>query len=200
MGKGLPRSLARALQDDAAETQLGMGTASGSGVTLSKGRLLAGQVVQAELSLVNTPIVMADEAGVVAYGSLKVFDFPEGAILFLGAVADIALTKSSAGVNDDWDGDVGLGTVAADNGATLATTEQDLIPTTATPQAVSGATTADCKSTATESGAILDGTSTAKDVYLNLLVDDADHDVGGTPCNLIANGTIKLTYILLGDL
>lgn len=152
------------------------------------------------LTLTNTPITLADEAGVVAYGGQKVYDFPQGAIVFEGAVLDLALTKSSAGVNADWDGDVGLGTATASNNATLSGTEQDLVPTTATPQAVAGATTADGLSTSTEACKVFNGTSTAKDAYLNLLVDDADHDVGATACNLIANGTIRLTWTFLGDI
>ena len=94
---------------------------------------------------------------------------------------------------------MGLGTVTATSDATLATTEQNLIPTTATPQASASATTANAQSTATESGAIFDGTTTPVDVYLNLLVDDADHDVTGTATNIIVNGTITLYYANLGD-
>lgn len=195
MSKGLPRSLQRARQTPAGRDDLG--TAAGEGVSVREDA--SGGVRQLVITLVDAPVEMVDEAGVVAYGGLKVCDLPAGLVLFLGAVADLALTKDSAGVNDTWDGDVGLGTVTASNNATLASTEQDLIPTTATPQAVSGATTADCKSTSTEACKVLDGTGTAKDVFLNLLVDDADHDVTGTPCNLIVNGTIKLSYLMLGD-
>lgn len=170
--------------------------AAGTGVVATSEQL---QVRTLLLTLTDTPVVLADNAGVVAYGSLKITDLPEGYCLFLGAVADLALTKSSAGVNADWDGDIGLGTAAADNSATLTGTEQDLIPTTAIPQAVAGATTGDMASTTTESGVVFDGHTTAKDVYLNILVDDADHDVTGTACNIIVNGTIKLTYCILGD-
>ena len=152
------------------------------------------------ITLTNAEVVLADNAAVTAYGSLKILDLPAGYILFHGAVADLDLTKSSAGVNADWDGDIALGTVAADNGATpLAGTEQDLIPNTATPQAVAGVTTGDMQSTATEIGDLFDGHTTAVDVYLNVLVDDADHDVTGTPCNIIVNGTITITYTNLGD-
>jgi type II secretory pathway component GspD/PulD (secretin) len=141
---------------------------------------------------------LADEAGVVAYGGLKIYDFPQGYIYMQSAVADLAITKSSAGVNDDWDGDIGLGTVTASNNATLAATEQNIISTTATPQAAAGATTGDGVSTATEH-AILDGTSAAVDLFVNLLVDDADHDVTSTPCNLILNGTITVNWLFMGD-
>ena len=41
-------------------------------------------------------------------------------LLFLGAVTNLVVKKSSAGVNDNWDGDVGLGTVTANNGNALA--------------------------------------------------------------------------------
>lgn len=173
------------------------GAVNGTGVTVTE--YGDGTIHQTVITFTDVNIAMTDEAGTIAYGSLKVYDLPEGAILLHGAVQDVDLTKSSAGVNDDWDGDVGVGTTAADNDASLATTEQDIIPTTATPQAAAGATTADGLSTSTESGTIFDGTATAKDVYVNLLVDDADHDVTSTACNLILNGTLTLTWINLGD-
>jgi hypothetical protein len=146
----------------------------------------------------DVAIALVDEAGVVAYKGTKIFDFPAGYIKFDGAVADLALTKSSAGVNADWDGDFSLGTVTASNNATLSSTEQNLLPSTPTPQAVSGATTAKGVSTATET-VLFDGHTTPIDMYLNFLVDDADHNVAGTPCNLIVNGTINFLWKNLGD-
>ena len=174
----------------------GAGAANGTGVAATE--YGNGTIHQTVLTFTDVAIALTDEAGTIAYGSLKVYDLPEGAILLHGAVQDVALTKSSAGVDDDWNGDVGVGTTAADNDASLATTEQDIIPTTATPQAVSGVTTADGLSTTSEL-AIFDGTATAKDIYVNLLVDDADHDVTSTPCNLILNGTLTITWVDLGD-
>ena len=172
-------------------TSTGGATASGTGVTAVESL----GVVRVVVTLVDTPVVMADNAGVVAYGSLKVLDLPASPVLFLGAVGDLALTKSSSGVNATWDGDIGLGSAAANNGATLATTEQDFIPTTPTPQAVSGVTTGDMQSTSTEVAKVF---ASGTDVYLNILVDDADHDVTGTPCNIIVNGTITFSYVKLG--
>jgi len=147
----------------------------------------------------NVEIALADEAGVVAYGSKKIYDFPAGIIANDGSVANLAITKNSAGVNADWDGDFGLGSAAASNNATLSTTEQNFIPTTATPQAVAGATTATGYSGATERGTTLDGHTTPIDLYLNFLVDDADHNVGGTACSLIVNGTVTVFWKNLGD-
>lgn len=146
------------------------------------------------LTLTSVAVTMTDEAGVVAYGGVKLYDLPEGAILFGGAVADLDIT-ASGGINANFDGDFGVGTVTASNNATLATTEQNIIPTTATPQAVSSVTTANGKSTATEN-AVVDGTSTALDVYLNFLVDDADQNGGGT---ITVTGTISILWCNLGD-
>lgn len=158
----------------------------------------AGNFHTTKFTFTNMAVALADEAGVVAYKGTKLYDFPQGYIYFQGAVLDGALTLSAAGVNADWDGDVGVGTVTASNNATLATTEQNIIPTTATPQASSSATTCDAVSTGTEH-AIVDGTTTALDLYLNFLVDDADHDVTSTPTNLIVNGTLTVHWLFLGD-
>lgn len=158
-----------------------------------------GQQRRTKFTFSSCAIAMVDAAGVVAYAGTKIFDFPAGKILFLGACANLALTKSSAGINDTFDGDFSLGTVTASNNATLSSTEQDLIPTTATPQAVSGATTAKGASTSTESCKVFDGTGTAIDAYLNFLIDDADHDVTGTPADLIVTGTLTIDWINLGD-
>lgn len=143
-------------------------------------------------------VTMADEAGVVAYGGQKLVDLPAGYVYFQGASMDLDLTLSAAGIDADWNGDIAVGTVTASNNATLATTEQNIIPTTATPQAVASATTGDAVSTATEH-AIVDGSSTAVDIYLNILVDDVDHDVTTTPTNIIVNGTLTIIYLDLGD-
>jgi hypothetical protein len=177
-------------------TSPNIGAVAGTGVTVKE--LGAGNHKTTVFTFVNTPVVLADAAGVVAYGGLKIYDFPQGFLYLQGAVADLAITKSSAGVNADWDGDIGFGTVTAGNNNALATTEQNIIPTTATPQAAAGVTTGKCQSTATEH-AIIDGHTTAADLFVNLLVDDADHDVTTTPCNLILNGTLTLAWLFMGD-
>jgi len=150
------------------------------------------------LTFNNTPLALTDEAGVVAFGGLKVFDFNPGLIVFLGATASLSIGKSSIGVDDDAAGDIGLGTVTATNNTTLATTEQNLIPTTAITFAA-GVAPAAIQSTATEILGVFDGTTTPIDVFLNCLIDDADHDVTTDPANLLLNGTLKLVFINLGD-
>jgi hypothetical protein len=168
-----------------------------AGLTVSEDGV--GRLKTTTLTFKNVSFALIDVAATVAYSGKKVYDFPEGAILHLGSQANLAITKSSAGVNADFDGDFGLGTVTASNNATLSSTEQDLIPTTPTPQAVAGATTAKGVSTTTEASKVLDGTATPVDAYLNFLVDDADQDVTTTPCNLIVNGTVVINWMHLGD-
>jgi hypothetical protein len=145
----------------------------------------------------NVAFALTDVAGVVAFSGKKIYDWPEGWIKVVCAVADLALTKSAAGVNATWNGDFGLGTVTASNNATLSSTEQDIIPTTATPAAVAGVSSA--KGANAADIAPLDGHTTAKDLFLNFLVDDADQDVTTTPTNLIVNGTVVVHWLNAGD-
>lgn len=166
-----------------------------TGMTCSEGGAHAFR--QTTFTFTSCAFALTDAAGVVAYTGKKIYDFPAGNILILGATANLTLGKSSAGVNADFDGDFSLGTVTASNNATLSSTEQNIIPTTPTPQATAGATTA--KGINAAAIAPLDGTGTAVDLYLNFLVDDTDHDVTSTPCNLLVSGTVTVTWVPLGD-
>lgn len=144
----------------------------------------------------DATLALTDEAGVVAYTGRKVFTFPTGNIMILGATLDATVEADAAGVNADFDGDVGVGVVTASNNATLASTEQNIIPTTAIPQAVDSASTLQATSTAS---VIVDGTGTPVPVYLNILVDDADHDVTSTPTNLDVDGDLTIYWVNLGS-
>lgn len=168
------------------------GAAGANGAYASNGTSRINRTV---ISLAALAIALADNAGVVAYGGKKIMDFPEGQIRVNSVVADLAVTKSSAGVNADFDGDFALGTATANNTATLTGTEADVLASTATPQAVAGATTA---IGANVTPAVFDGSTTAKDLYLNFVVDDADHNVTGTACNLVVTGTVTVLWENLG--
>lgn len=172
---------------------LGNGLAGASVTAVEKGD---GIRHVTELTFKDVPIPLIDNAGVVAYFGRKIYDFPEGSIKVEHAVANLIITKSSAGVNADFDGDFAIGSVTANNNAVLATTEQNIIPTTPTPQAVAGVTTAKGTMTA---AFYTDGSGKAA-AFLNMLVDDTDHDVTTTPCSLIFNGTVKLVWVNGGDL
>lgn len=193
MAKGLPRSLKKQKGPaNMAGFQVGIGV---------KAQQQGFQNLQKTvLRLTNLTVALTDNAGVIAYLGQEVFDFPEGLIMFHGAVANLVVTKSSAGVNANWAGNFSLGTVTANNNASLTSTEADLVPSTACSAASAGVGAANGKSGSSQAPQLLDGTSSAKKVFLNYLVNDTDHDVTTTPCSLIFNGTITLFWTNLGDI
>lgn len=158
-----------------------------TGLTGKTGKISADTLV---LTFANVAVTLADEAGVVAYGGVKIADLPATSGHFgVSAVVDLVITKSSAGVNNDWDGDISIGTVTASNNATLTGTEANILASNSTPQAVSGV----CTLLVGNNTQSLLTAQTAQGVFLNLIVDDTDHNVAGTACNLILNGTVFLT-------
>ena len=177
-----------------------IGQTLGPGITSGNATVAEfGGAKKAILTFNNAQVVMQDNPGVVAFGKLKIATLPAGYVLIMGATTDLAITKSSGGVIDTWDGDFALGTAQLNNDNALNGAEANIIPSTATPQAVAGATTAKGASTGTEAPKIHDGHTTAIDVFLNMIVDDTDHDVTGTPCNLVLNGIVTIVYGMLGD-
>ena len=175
------------------------GSSAGTGVTEVNYTTGDGRV-KTVLTLASTPIVLADDAGVAAYGGVKLYDFPEGVIIFDGGHITCSLALSAAGVNADFDSDIAMGTATATTGATLTTTEADLVPSTTVPQAVSSAVAAAPAYSATANvGLIFDGSGTAKDLFLNMKVDDVDHDVTSTPTNILVTGTVTFYWRMLND-
>lgn len=186
--------LIRAADDLAQGT---VGTPNGSTVTAKE--YGDGVLHKTVLTCTATPISISDDAGVAQYGGVKVYDFPEGLLLFQGGVIDGALT-GYASLIDTFDGDVALGTATATTGATLTGTEADLLQSTALTQAVGEVAVSDAVTIATaltESGARWhDGTATAKDMYLNFVIDDnAAHGAG----TATFTGTITFLWSIIGD-
>lgn len=228
------------------------GAIAGSGIVAREETF--GNLHFTRLTLASRSVTMTDEAGVVAYGGTKLYDFPVGVIQIEGVSISLTVTKSGAGINADFDGDWSVGTATASNNATLTGTEADIIASTANTQASSGSFTiaksamqtitaiTDNGGGATADGTIgaitltepanlaaqtvinnqladaikelstklneliagvvgtysrsFDGTSTAKDLYLNFIIDDADQDGGGA---LLLTGTVDISWRNLGD-
>lgn len=183
----------------AIETSAGVGAKNGATVGVTE--YGDGILHKTVLTCTATPITISDDAGVAQYGGVKVYDFPAGLILTLGAVIDGALTAGVTGtIIDAWEGDVALGTATATTGSTLTGTEADIMPSVAIPAATAKVGACDAVSVATvlsESGARwLDGTGTAKDMFLNFVIDDdATHTAGSATFS----GTITIHWINLGD-
>lgn len=177
---------------------LGAATSSAgakNGTTVTAVETGTGVVHQTTLTLAATPVTMREtEQG----GGVKLYDFPAGRILILGALASIAVKTTSvladtlhAGVTCNYG--VGSTTQAS---ATVATTEQDMVQVAAF---TSGATINVASAVATGVGVLapLDGTTTAIDAFLNLAVAGAgDIDANATAT---VTGTVTLTWINLGD-
>jgi hypothetical protein len=162
--------------------------------------LIDGPVRKVTLTCAITPIVITDEAGQGQFGPVKVYDFPEGLLLFLGAVIDGSFTVDDSEMTDTFDGDVALGTAAAADAQGQDGTTDDLLQTTAMTQAIAQVANCDAVTIATkltESGARWhDGTATAKDMYLNFEIDDQAAHITGTGS---FTGAIQFAYIILGD-
>ncbi len=166
------------------------GAVAGTGVAVTEAY---GIGIQTTFTLTNVSVSTTDHGAAGAQGSLKIYDFPEGLIYVLGAVANCttarvgtALTTTSAMV---WS----LGTVAAGAGdATLTTTEADIVPSTV-GTLTAGAGTFIAVST---TPALFDGTATAKDLLLNCATVDAGSSGDDA---VTVNGTITVTWFYLGD-
>ena len=185
---------------DATEDLLGTGDASVNTITAYE---YGDGVARKTVLECNAVIVtISDDAGVAHSGGVKAYDFPQGMLLLKGARAGGTLTAGTTGtIIDNWDGDVALGSATATTGATLTGTEADVMPSVAVSAGASdkeGAVSAVSIATAlTESGARwFDGTTTAKDLYLNFVIDDDASHTAGTAT---FNGTIEFNWEMMGD-
>jgi len=178
-------------------TASGSGSKEGSTVqALENGN---GVIFKTTLTCTATPISFTDQAGIVQYSGTKVYTFPGGMILVLGAVIDGVFTGTAPFV-DAFVGDVALGTVTASNNATLTETEQNILANTEIT-ADAKVAPADAQSAATlltESAACwLDGTAAEKEMFLNILVDDHDDHIGTLDGTF--TGTIEFAWLNIGD-
>lgn len=167
-----------------------VGAVAGVGVTVQEQAGLYRTVI----TLTNASVTTTDATTNGASGSLKVYDFPEGNLVFLGATSDITIARVGTNLTATAAVVASVGTVAAAADVTLTGTEQDLVPSTvATLTAGAGV----FKGKSLTAGiAVLDGTATAKDAYLNFAVPDA-----GSAGNdaLLVNGTITILWANAGD-
>lgn len=127
---------------------------------------------------------------------IKIYDFPEGNVIMLGAFADVVVT-AAAGVTGAYNMAVGT-TAAADADNDLTTTEADFIIKTAVTQGSNQDFHGLCAATA--AGVILvpfNGTAGGKDVYLNASVAAGNINAGAAIT--AQSGTIVLEWIYLGD-
>lgn len=133
------------------------------------------------------------------YQGTKIYDFPEGRLYVLGVTATLQQKTTSAlasTLNASSTGAIGLGTATA-SATTLATTMVDLLPSTAFTSSATINVAGTAVSSALAAGAQFDGTTTAKDMYLNTAYATTT-DVDGDATQTIS-GTIVITWVSLGD-
>jgi hypothetical protein len=152
------------------------------------------------LRLTSVPVSVASVTTGNGVGGTKIYDFPEGRLNVLGTMADLSFVIAADDQADFTDatpeGDAGIGTVAPANADALGTdaTDDDFATSTALTMAAYSANV-QCPS---EAALQFDGTSTAIDMYVNLLIDAADIDDGVTT-TVYASGTVIVTWTNLGD-
>lgn len=134
-------------------------------------------------TLTAVPLTLLDAT--VGLGT-KFYDFPKGNLTILGGAGQVAETTTSTlastlntGITYNW----GVGTVTQANG-TLATTEQDLIPTTnGTASATISVAGAISKAVRATAPVQFDGHSTAKSAFFNVGIATAT-DIDGDATSL----------------
>jgi hypothetical protein len=174
-------------------TSVGVGAKAGGTVTVVE-QGCSGVIHKTVLTLTATPITLTDEAGVGQFGGVKIYDMPAGNHIFLGATIDADLTLTNAAWTDAAEGDVGLGTTAVTDGNALATTEQNIIATTAI--AAMTAQVGPINASSADVATVAAAGTTDTDIYLNVRIDDAEAHItdGGT-----ITGTVTIVWANLGD-
>ena len=134
------------------------------------------------------------------YQGTKIFDFPAGRISILGVTATLQQKTTStiaSTINSGVTGAIALGTATASS-VTLNGTMADLLPSTAFASSTTINVAGTAVTGALAAAAQFDGTSTAKDVYLNTAYATTT-DVDGNGTQTIS-GTVVITWVNLGDL
>lgn len=179
----------------------GEGAGAKNGATVTATETGNSVVHKTVLTLASTPVPITSTGSANGFGGVKLYDFPEGRILVLGTMANLSMTvpaSEQADFTDDTpEGDAGIGTVIIANADAFGTdaTDDDL----ATGTAVAMTAFADASITcASEPSTQFDGTSTAKDINLNVLIDAADID-DDVSTSVEVSGTVTCTWVNLGD-
>lgn len=178
-----------------------IGTLAGAtGVTISHKQI--GTLVKSVITLAATPqsVVNGTE-----FQNTKLWTFPKGEIRVESAAASLAQTTTSAlatTLNASSTGAVGVGSTVATS-TTLATTVQNIIPTTAFVSSatisVAGTAVAPILGTGVYSDAfLLDGNTTAIPVYLNSAFADTTNVDGDA--TMTWAGTITIVWSYLGGI
>lgn len=166
--------------------------------SMSRGNPLTQEIIKQVITVRDLEITVTGGASTAAGVGTKVIgDFPEGNILFLGAVGyfQFAGSGSDAAIAADWQGDYAVGTTATAD-ATLNGTDVDIIASTALAAATAEVSPRTRGTGATQ--AIFDNTDGSLEINLNVITDD-DDVTDSTAVTMTVNGELHIAYIMLGD-
>ena len=178
------------------------GTISGTSSTSGTGTISTvtaadtdyGNTRKTVLTLADVPLLIStDENDTNAWGSVKIYDFPEGRILVHGVTVDgVLLTLDTDTIPSASGGDFAFGTVEASSNV-LTSTMVDLCPSTSVD------TLTNTVNSALSASAQFDGTTTAKDMYFNMAIDHDDSTFTNNPCTNSVSAVVTVTWSNLGD-
>lgn len=184
------------------EPTTGAGT-KGASSTIAVEEQGNGILRQTKITLTNAPLAVVSVTTGAGVGGLKLYTFPEGYVHVLGSYGSITLSIASAKQADFTDatpeGDIGIGSLLPANADALGTDATDDDICTARPFTMSSYATSAIPLRADAATLVLNGSSTAEDVNLTILVDAADIDDGATT-EVLATGTIYIRWIFAGDI
>jgi len=157
-------------------TSYGVGTA-GANVTATEYGL--GPFHQTVLVGSGVQIPVTDLTGSTnSCGGVKIYDFPEGAFVLLSFQVDAFTFATNAVIDNDHGGDYAFGTTIG-TGPDLTSTEIDFTDAKVSIDPVTNVTDA-ASALDSLAEAYFNGTATAKDLYVNVLLDGGDIDADVT--------------------
>ena len=139
-----------------------------------------------------------------AWGTKKLYTFPQGHVQILGAhfvspIGGMVAASTGSGLTDTADFEIGVGTVASGNESVfgLKGTQQNIVAAITT-ELTASATTAIKSGVTTTPGNNYDGSTTAIPVNLNMRTSgDADSGTGAS--TLTVSGTLTILWSVLGN-
>ena len=182
----------------------GTGAGSVNGSTIVAREQGMGSVHITTLTLTNTPLSVVSVTTGNGVGGFKLYTFPEGYIHVLGAHAtnldfSIASGKQADFTDATPEGQIGIGSLLPANADALGTDATDDDICTAADITFAAYAAADQTLKADAATLVLNGSSTAEDVNLTVLIDAADIDDGVTT-EILVSGTVVVPWIFAGDL
>lgn len=166
--------------------------------SMSRGAPIRQEIIKQTIKVEDLAITVTGGASTaVGTGTAVIGDFPEGNILFLGAIGYFSVAGSGADddIAADWEGDFSVGTVPNAN-TTLSGTDVDILPSTALAAATAEVSPRTRSANAT--AAMFDNTDGSLELNFNLLTDD-DDVTDSTAVTMYITGELTILYSVMAD-